>query len=97
MHQPLDQQDVVAANIGFVAEENLRDVAIVMARLAALFRLDELAHHRYFQNPHQVGKEDESVFQNRERLDGLAFVVDRYLPSQFLDALLDLLAANDLA
>src|ERR1039458_9197976 len=97
MHQALDQQDVLAANIRFMAEEYFHNLSRLAALLLAVFGLDELADHWNLQRAHQVGHENESILQDGKRLDGLSPVVVGDVASKLLHALLDLLGGNDLA
>src|SRR5580658_1863162 len=92
---------MLAANIRFMAEEDLHHlshlVALLVAGLLAVFGLDELAYHRDFQRTHQVGHEHERIFQNAQSLDRLPLVVIGNVTRHFFHPLLDLLGGNYLA
>jgi hypothetical protein len=89
--QALDQQDVLIANLEFVAEENFEHAA----EGVAVLWLDELADPRNVEVPHQIGEEHEAVLEDPHRIDGFAFVVIGNLAADFAHALLDLLGRND--
>src|ERR1700722_5857167 len=92
---------MLAANIRSMAEEDLHHLSrlgpLLFARLLAVLGFDELAHHRHFQRPHQIGHEHERILQHSQRLDRLSLVVIGDVTSQFLHPLLDLLSPNYLA
>src|SRR5579862_4933652 len=88
MYQPLDQQNVLSANIGFMAEKDLHHLGGLASLLPAVLRLDELADHRNFQSAHQVSHEHKRIFKNSERLNGLPLIVVRDMPRQLLDTFL---------
>jgi hypothetical protein len=96
MDEAFDEQDVLAANIGFVAEEYFDDLGLG-ALLLAVFGLDELADHGNLEGADEVGHEDECVLEDGEGLDGLSAIVVGDLAREFLYPLLDLLGSNDLA
>ena len=97
MHQALDQEDVLSANVGFVAEENLHGIVRRAAGRPGVAWLDELANYRDFQRAHQVGLKHERVFEHRQYLDGVASIVIGDLPRQFLDSFLDLISGDNRA
>src|SRR5208337_3925358 len=96
MHQPLNQQNMLAPNIRFVAEENLRNLARFVAGLRAVLRLNKLANHGDVQRPHQISHEHKGIFQNGQGLDRLSLVVVGDVAPQFLHPLLDLFGTDDL-
>jgi hypothetical protein len=94
MNQALDQQYVLADNGEFVAEENLKKARRGTLLIAPVPGLDELANDGYFQNPNQVGHENEAIFEQCQGMDCLALIVGGDLPSHFAYAFLNLLRGN---
>src|ERR1019366_6099718 len=96
VHQPLDQQHMLACNRQFVAEKNLQHRSFALLALLVA-RLDKGADDGYIDRPHQVGHKQQAVFQNTQRDHGLAAIVVGNLPSQFADPFLNLVGRDHLA
>ena len=94
--EALNQQNVFAHNVEFVAEENLEHGGLRLIELLVA-RLDEGADHGHVDGARQVGHEHETVFKDAESDDGLAAIVVGNLAAQFADSFLDLIGRNDLA
>src|SRR5271155_2047562 len=97
MHQPLDEQYMLACDRQFVAKQNLkhRRFALLLALLVA--RLDKRADDGHFDRAYQIGHEEEAVLEDAERNHGLAAIVVGNLASEFADSFLDLVGRDDLA
>jgi hypothetical protein len=88
---------MLAANIGFVAEENLHNLSGLFSRLLTIFWLDELADHGNVQGPNQIGHKHKGILQNGQSLNGLSPIVVRDVAAQFPYAFLNLFGRNNLA
>ena len=95
MHQPLHEENVLAFDVRFVAEEDLHHVIGSAGLRAAVPRLDELAHYGHIHSPYQVGQKDEGVLQDGQHLDCLTLVVLRDLMPKLLHTLLNLFGRDD--
>ena len=91
MQQAFHQQNVFAADIWLMAEENFQDIPRSLVLLLAIPGLDELADDRNLECPYQVGHEHESILQQCHSMQGLAAIIignlPRYLPYPLLDLL----------
>src|SRR5450755_3267625 len=97
MHQALDHQQILAADVGLMAEEDLEDAARAILLMEVILGLDELADHGDFECPHQIGHKDEAVLQQGEQMDGLAAVVIGNLAAHLAHPLLDLFGGDHCA
>src|SRR5580704_4001848 len=93
MNQALDQQNVFAADIAVMAEEDLEKTSSFLL-LVSIFRLDELAGDGNLKGAHEVGHKDETVFEKREGVNSLIAIVVGNLACHLAHPLLELLGGD---
>src|SRR5580704_19310728 len=94
MDQALDQQDVLIANVGIVAEKDFEKALGSALFFPAISRLNELTDNRGLESAHQISHEHEAILQQGERMNGIALIVVGDLPRDLTYPLLNLLGGD---